>query len=185
MRIKTKKGVVILLITSVGFLVASLLLMQYQIKPKNIGDIEYDIIKLGNQGQSQMFYIDKAAEYSLNQALDTKSRNYKSSEKTYTNREVCKLQLGVCKENKPDCEINMKVLCEEETLKSFKTEMGKYIQILNSETGNDLNINDYSIRIKIEGTKVEAQGITTNTLKAKKGDVEYKIKPNFRIKTEL
>lgn len=185
---RNKKGVVILLMTSVGFLIASLLLLEYQIKPKNIGYLEYDIIKLGNEGQNKMFYIDKAAEYSLKQALETKSRNYKSLEKTYTNREVCKLQLGACNENKLDCEINVKVLCEEEILKGFKIEMEKYLQILNSETGSNININDYTIRIKIqegEKTNVEAQGITTNFIKTKKGEIEYKIKPNFRIKTEL
>lgn len=189
---KFKKGTILLLIASLGFLVASIWMIQTQLKPKNIGDIQFAVLDLGNGGQDKLFYIDKAVEYSLKNALEIKSRIYKSQEKTYTNKEVCNLQLDACKEKKPDCETNLKLFCNDEVEKGFKESFTKYLEILNAETNNKLEINDYQFEIKTitseimtKAREIEITGKTTKTLKSKEGDVGYSINPNFRVRAEL
>jgi hypothetical protein len=187
-----KKGTVLLLIASLGFLIASIWLMQSQIKPKNIGTVEFDSLKLGNEGQNELFYIDQSAEYSLKNALEIKSRNYKTGDKTYTNREVCNLQLDACRDGKPDCKTNLKVLCEDEVLKAFKDMFAQYLQTLNKETTTNIGIEDYQFETKTITSDTTAKireiqiiGRTIKTLQSKEGDVEYNIKPNFKTKTKL
>lgn len=189
---KSKKGTILLLITSLGFLLASVWMMESQIKPQNIGSIEFTVIKLGNEGQNNLWYIDKAAEYSLNNSLGIKSRNYKSEEKTYTNQEVCKLQIQACREKKPGCETNLKLFCEDEVSKAFKEFFTKYLDTFNKETNNNININDYEITVKVIQSEISAKldeievvGKAAKNLQAKEGGVEYSIKPNFRTRIRL
>lgn len=184
----SKNGTVLLLIASIGFLIASLWMMQTQIKPRNIGNVEFAIIDLGNEAQNQLYYIDKAAEYSLNKSLEIKSRHYTGE---YTNKQVCNLQLNACKEDE-ECKTNLKLFCEDELAKGFKEEFSKYLKTFNEQTGNKLDVNDYSIEIKIITSEmttkireVEVVGKTEKNLEAKKEGVEHRIKPNFRTKTSL
>ncbi len=188
----SKRGTILLLITSVGFLLASFWLMQTQIKPKNIGEVEFTILKIGNEAGNNMFYIDKAAEYSLESALEIKSRSYKSGEKTYTNKEVCNLQLDACKEGKQDCKTNLKLFCEDEVLKGFKEKFGKYLEVINKKTNNRLDANDYEFEVTAEESEVttkirviEIRGRATRSLQLKDGDVQSNIKPSFRVKVSL
>ncbi len=184
----SKKGTILLLIASIGFLVASIWLMQVHIKPKNTGNTEFDIVNLGNEGENYLYYIDRAAELSLQKALDVKSREYKTQEKTYTNREVCNIQLDACKEGKPDCETNLKLFCKDEMLKAFKENFDKYIKTFNEETGKQLDIRDYQFEIKTTTTKtreIEITGKTNKALEEKKEGIEYSIKPNFRVKVKI
>ncbi len=187
-----KRGTILLLITSVGFLLASFWLMQTQIKPKNIGDVEFTILKIGNEAGNNMFYMDKAAEYSLKSALEIKSRSYKSGEKTYTNKEVCNLQLDACKEGKQDCKTNLKLFCEDEVLKGFKEKFGKYLEIMNKKTNNKLDADGYEFEVTAKESEVttkireiEIRGKATKSLQSKEGDVQSSIKPSFRVKASL
>ncbi|MFH1332136.1 MAG: hypothetical protein ABIH63_02525 [archaeon] len=188
----SKKGTIILLIASIGFLIASIWLMQVHLKPRNIGSVEFTALKLGNQGQNHLYYIDKAAEYSLSNALDVKSRNYKTQEKVYTNREVCHLQLDACREGKADCETNLKLFCEDEVLKAFKENFAQYIQIFSRETEQKLDVNDYEFQIKTITSEmttkirdIEVTGKTTTELKEEEGGVKYSMTPNFKVKVKI
>ncbi len=187
-----KKGTILLLITSIGFLLAIFWLMQTQVKPKNIGEVEFTILKIGNEAENNMFYIDKAAEYSLQSALEIKSRSYKSGEKTYTNKEVCNLQLDACKEGKSDCKTNLKLFCEDEVLKGFKEKFGKYLDILNKKTNNKLDASDYEFEVTAKESEIttkireiEITGKATKSLQSKEGEFESNIKLNFRAKASL
>ncbi len=187
-----KKGTILLLMASLGFLVASIWLMQSQIKPKNIGEIEFNAIQLGNKAENNLFYIDRAAQHSLKKALDVKSRNYQSQDKTYTNKEVCNLHIDVCKEKKPNCEANLKIFCQDEVTNAFKQIFTKYLEIFNKETGSKIEITDYEIEARIityemteKVREIEIIAKTTKEIKTKEGDVEHSIKPNFRTKAKL
>ncbi|MEM4244721.1 MAG: hypothetical protein QW404_00085 [Candidatus Nanoarchaeia archaeon] len=187
-----KKGTILLLMASLGFLIASIWLMQSQIKPKNIGEIEFNTIQLGNKAENNLFYIDRAAEHSLKKALDIKSRNYQSATKTYTNKEVCNLHIDACKDKKPDCETNLKIFCQDEVVNAFKQTFTKYLEILNTETGSNVEIADYKIEARVitsEMTEkireIEIIAKTTKDIKTKEGEVEHSIKPNFKAKAKL
>lgn len=189
---KNRKGTVLLLIASIGFLIASVWLMQSEIKPKNIGSIEFAVLELGNSGQNNLYYIDVSAEYSLINALEIKSRNYQSQQKTYTNKEVCNLQLDACQKGATDCKTNLKLFCEDEIEKAFRERFSKYLENLNKETKNELSIKDYQLEIKTitsemttKVREIEVVGKTEKTIKTKEGNIEYSIKPNFRVRVKL
>ena len=184
-----KKGTVLLLIASLGFLIASIWLMEMQIKPKNIGKIEYASIELGNKGVDQMYYIDKAAEYSLKNVLEIKSRTYQQG---LTIKQICNLQLDECQQGKADCQANLKLFCKDELENAFKTEFSKYLGNLIIQTGSDVLVNDYRFEIKeitsnmtAKTREIEITGKTTKNLQGKAEGIEYKIKPNFRVKAKL
>jgi len=186
---KRKKGTVLLLIASIGFLMATFWLMQTQIKPRNIGNIEYTMMKLARQEENNLYYIDRAAGYSLQEALEVKSRTYQSG---FTTKQVCNLQLDICKEGKPDCETNLRMFCENEVEKGFRANFAKYLQTLNTETGSKLGIDDYQIKAKAVTSEttnkireIEVIGIATKKLQAAEGDIEYSIKPNFKVRTRI
>ncbi|MFH1211262.1 MAG: hypothetical protein V1645_05110 [archaeon] len=184
-----KKGTILLIIASLGFLIASIWLMQMQIKPKNIGRIEFAATGIGNRAQDQMYYIDKAAEYSLNKALNVKSRTYQQG---LTMKEICNIQLDQCQQGKPDCQANLKLFCEDEVAKAFKEKFSEYLSELNTQTGSTLDANDYELTVKeissnmtAKTRQIEILGKTTKTLKIKEEEIEYSIKPNFRAKAKL
>lgn len=186
---KGKKGTVLLLIASIGFLMACFWLMETQIKPRNIGNIEYTIIKLAREEENNLYYIDKAAEYSLKEALEVKSRTYQSG---FTTKQICNLQLDACQEGKPDCEKNLKLFCEDEIEKGFREKFAKYLQTLNTEKGSNLGINDYEFKAKAVTSdmttkikEIEITGKTGKKLRAAEGDVEYSVNPNFKVKIRI
>jgi hypothetical protein len=184
-----KKGTVLLLIASLGFLIASIWLMEMQIKPKNIGKIEYSLIELGNKGIDQMYYTDKAAQYSLKNALEIKSRTYQQG---LTIKQICNLQLDECQQGKADCQTNLKLFCKDELEKAFKEEFSKYLGNLIIQTGSEVLITDYQFEITeitsnmtAKTREIEITGKTTKTLQGKAESIEYKIKPNFRARAKL
>lgn len=169
-KIKSKKGTVILIISSLAFLIAAILLLNVQSTSNNfMGNTEFVLIELSREGNNRVLFIEQAAKFSLAHALNDQPRA----------GQPLRVECG----NKFDTFRS----CEEKLKKSFGTSFEKYLTLFNEAYQSNLKLKDYTITVEPYGTdeKVEGinlKGVSNINIILDKENVKYQIKPNFSLK---
>jgi len=164
-----KKAAIILLSASLAFIIASVILMNTQLKMTNVlGDYQLALVGLQKEEGVYMAYIENAAKFSLAETmkiLPTAKEDFYS---------LCKSKNRACSDDLP---------------KHFRTAFKKHIDSFNIAYGQNIQLENYKFTSKLitlKGTAIELVGVSTDFINIKKGeDIIYKVKPSFKIQANL
>lgn len=148
-----KKATVVLLISSIGFLITALLFLDYTNKFK-VGELEFNLIETADKGEAVMFFLEQAAKNSLQEALEDKFELRK-----------------FCKANERSCKPKLKEL--------FEKYFDDYIKMANENYGIALGY-DFSYSYSLENEQFEING-TSNEIIFPGETFTYKIRHKFNV----
>lgn len=165
-----KKAAIILLSASIAFFIASAIFFSTQVKmPYVLGDSQMSVARLHEEGELYLAYLEDAAKLALAESMKIIPKDQKKD--IYT----------LCSEKPESCD---------EISKHFKGIFKKHVESFNKAYDQHLSVDNYKFdlaRRTIDGKPlIELVAVSTDEVKVKKGeDIEYTIKPSFRIQASL
>jgi hypothetical protein len=156
-----KKGAVVLIFSSLAFLIASLLFLNYSLEKKNI-DIYFDLVKVNDMSEKCLFFLDKTAKFALRDSLLEKEGNKNYLDLFNKNSDYFK-----------NVENKRKVIT------IFRNKFNKYSAGVNDVCGSEINIKDYEINLYNNKKDFTVVGKTETKIFFVEGNVTYSIHPNF------
>lgn len=172
MKIKTKKGAVILLMSSFAFLITVFLLANYQLKADFLGKKQAELLDAVSHGENALLYIDQIVKLSL---AETWGSTHEGRMRQYVYSEECRQSIdkfNSCKH--PDFE------------NDFKTIFTKNLKTFNQLYNQDLKYEDFEITIEPYGADelegLEITGKAKSKIILKKENIQYSLLPNFHLK---
>lgn len=163
-----KKAVVILLSASLAFVIATVLLLKGSGTVNVLGDTQLNLSLLTKEEGLYYAYIDNSAKFAL---AETIKLTPSGSQDFFT----------LCKDNNPSCS---------DISQHFGAIFKKHLDSFNTVYNQKLGIQNYKFTSKLttldNKLAIELIGASTDKIVIKKGeDLEYKISPNFKIKSDL
>ncbi|MBU4501484.1 MAG: hypothetical protein KKA79_02750 [Nanoarchaeota archaeon] len=172
-----KKGTVVLLISSLSFLLIVFLLADYQLNSNYLGQNEIEVIAIADEAESALFYIDQMIKLSIAETWGNTYGRINSTldaEKGYMFADRCRTltDFGACKS---DFEIEFR-----------NSVLLRNIARFNELYSQDFKTGDFDIEIKSYGSNdnlegLEIIGTTDKKIEIDKDGIIYKIAPKFHI----
>ena len=174
MKIQSKKGAVILLISSLAFLMTVFLLANYQLKAEFLGQKQADLLDIASKGENALLYIDQMAEISLAETWKSKY----GRQQPYIFSESCQESITVFN------------ACSSDFKKAFESIFVKNMIVFNEIYKQDLkykyfniDVTPYGIKDSFEG--LDVKGTATEKIIIKQDGIKYGITPNFHIRLSI
>ncbi len=162
----SKKGVVLLTMASLAFLLTVFLLAEYRLDGKYSAEKSLSLFDISNRGEEALLYIDQAVKIALFETWNGKSRKG-----TYSFSVKC---------NTSDL---FNTGCRQDFLVVFNSNFNRKLKNFNLLFKQKLNDRDFKIDIKALGkTKIEGFKISGNAKKQitfESENIKYKLYPNF------
>lgn len=176
MKRMSKKGTVILLMSSLAFLLIVFLLGDYQLKADYLGQRELEVISIADEAESALLYIDQMMRISIAETWGETYGRYdpKYDIKKYIFAERCRSLIDFA-------------ACKSDFERAFKSPVfQKNLKHFNKLYNQDFKVEDFSIEIKPYGSDyllegLEIIGFSEKKLKFEFEDLTYQINPSFHI----
>jgi len=169
-KMKSKKGAVLLLMSSLAFLITVFLLANYQLKAEFLGQKQAGLLNIAGKGENALLYIDQMAKLSL---AETWGGQY-GRVQPYVFSETCRKSVTIFN------------ACASDFKERFKTVFTKNLAVFNQIYNQDFKYEDFNIEITPYGDEdvlegLDVKGVTDKAIILQEDNIKYKIKPNFRI----
>jgi len=164
---KSKKGAVILLISSLGFLLTVILLSNFQVEIGMQGKRQADLLEMTYKGETALLYVDQMAKLSLAEAWSSKSRmqEYVISERCTT--------------------INTFNACKPDFERAFEFSFIRHLNNFNEIYDQDFKFEDFNIEITPYGDNhligLDVVGNCDKKVVLSGKDIIYSVLPNFHL----
>ena len=179
MKIKSKKGAVILTMSALAFLLTVFLIANYQVKTSEQGKRQAELLDIAEQGENALFYIDQMVRLSLAETWVSKS----GREGKYVISEGC---------------VDIDFSCKSDFEGVFEFKFIKNLNIFNKVYKQDLKYlkkdekgesSNFEIVIKSYGARelegLEIIGKSNKKIVIENKNMKYSILPNFHIKLSI
>lgn len=174
MKIKSKKGAVLLIMASLAFLFTVFLLANYQVKTGTQGQKQVELLDIVRQGENSLIYIDQIAKLSLAETWNSKHEGRK---RKYVFSEECRGSKTIFDS------------CKSDFKKKFEDQFTAHLNTFNKLYKQNLKYEDFEVTIDSYGIAelgglvegLEITGKANEKITIEKENIKYSIYPNFHI----
>ncbi len=147
-----RKATIVLLVSSIGFLVTALLLLNHNIRLET-GKMHLELLGTAAEGEQLLFFLDKSAEYALEGAVaDVKD---------------------FCIENERGCENKLK--------ERFEQHFSSYVNLANAEYGAEFGVEDYELDYEYNPASITFSVAGRSKISIQRDDIVYSVVHDFGV----